>query len=42
VLEDGSYREAARRLQEAIQQMDGPGRAAELIEEVVERQSVRV
>lgn len=42
VLEDRSYVEAARRLQEAIQQVDGPGRAAELIEEAVERQRVRV
>lgn len=42
VLEDHSYREAAKRLQEAIQRQDGPGRAAELIEGVFERQRVRV
>ena len=35
VLEDHSYREAAGRLQSAIRQMDGPGRAAALIEEAI-------
>ncbi len=35
VLEEARYREAARDLQRAIQQLDGPGRAADLIEEVL-------
>ncbi len=35
VLEERQYREAARRLQSAIQQIDGPGRAADLIEQVL-------
>ena len=40
VLKDGSYREAAQALQRAIQQMDGPGRAAELIEQVLKLRSI--
>lgn len=35
VLNDGRYREAARRLQVAVQQIDGPERAADLIERVL-------
>lgn len=35
ILEEPQYREAARELQRAIQQIDGPGRAAELIEEAL-------
>ena len=35
VLEDPRYREAAQVLQKAIQGMDGPGRAADLIEQVL-------
>jgi UDP:flavonoid glycosyltransferase YjiC (YdhE family) len=35
VLQDRQYREAAQGLQRAIRQMDGPGRAAELIEQVL-------
>jgi UDP:flavonoid glycosyltransferase YjiC (YdhE family) len=36
VLQDARYREAARVLQRAIQQMNGPDRAADLIEEALE------
>ena len=35
VLQDGRYREAAQALQGAIRQLDGPGHAANLIEEVL-------
>ena len=35
VLQERRYREAARDLQRVIRQMDGPGRAAELIEQVL-------
>lgn len=35
VLQDGRYREAAQALQRSIQRMDGPGRAADLIDEVL-------
>jgi len=36
VLEEGRYQEAARELQRAIRQLDGPGRAAELIEQALQ------
>ncbi len=39
VLEDVSYREAAQILQRAIQQLDGPDRAAELIEQALKLRS---
>ena len=39
VLEDATYREAAQRLQRAIQQLDGPGRGAELIEQALKLHS---
>ncbi|HUX44508.1 MAG TPA: nucleotide disphospho-sugar-binding domain-containing protein [Terracidiphilus sp.] len=35
VLQDASYREAAQGLQRAIRQLDGPGRAADLIEQAL-------
>ena len=35
VLEDASYRNAARALQNDIRQLDGPGRAADLIEQLL-------
>jgi UDP:flavonoid glycosyltransferase YjiC (YdhE family) len=35
VLQEPGYREAAKALQKAIKQMDGPGRAADLIEQVL-------
>ena len=37
VLQDPTYREAAQALQRALQQVDGPKRAVERIEEVLER-----
>jgi MGT family glycosyltransferase len=40
VLQDASYREAARVLQRAIQQMDGPGLAADLVEQVLKLRSI--
>ena len=40
VLEDSRYREAAQVLQRTIQRMDGPGRAADLIEQVLKRRSI--
>ncbi len=40
VLEEPRYRQAARGLQTAIQQMDGPGRAADLIEQVLKLRPV--
>ena len=39
VLREASYRDAARALQTSIRQMDGPGRAAELIEQVLQLRS---
>jgi zeaxanthin glucosyltransferase len=39
VLEGGRHREAARSLQRAIRQLDGPGRAAELIEQALKYRS---
>ena len=39
VLGDAGYREAAHDLQRAIQQLDGPDRAADLIEEVLQLRS---
>jgi zeaxanthin glucosyltransferase len=40
VLKDVRYREAAEVLQQAIQRMDGPGRAADLIEQVLKLRSI--
>jgi UDP:flavonoid glycosyltransferase YjiC (YdhE family) len=40
VLQDDRYREAARVLQRTIQPMDGPGRAADLIEQVLKLSSI--
>jgi zeaxanthin glucosyltransferase len=40
VLQDARYRRAAQGLQRAIQQMDGPGRAAYLIEQVLKLRSL--
>jgi UDP:flavonoid glycosyltransferase YjiC (YdhE family) len=40
VLHEARYREAAQTLQKNIQRMDGPGRAAELIEQVLELRSI--
>jgi len=40
VLQDASYREAAQVLQRTIQQMDGPGCAADLIEQVLKLRSI--
>jgi MGT family glycosyltransferase len=40
VLQDAGYREAARGLQKAIQQTNGPGRAADLIEQVLKLRSI--
>jgi UDP:flavonoid glycosyltransferase YjiC (YdhE family) len=40
VLHDARYREAARILQKSIQGMDGPGRAADLIEQVLKLRSI--
>ena len=40
VLQDARYREAAQVLQRAIQQVDGPGRAADLIEQVLKLRSI--
>ena len=40
VLQDARYREAAQVLQRTIQRMDGPGRAADLIEQVLNLRSV--
>ena len=39
VLQDARYREAAQVLQKTIQRMDGPGRAADLIEQVLKLRS---
>jgi zeaxanthin glucosyltransferase len=36
VLEDGQYREAARAMQRALQKVDGPGRAADLIDLILQ------
>jgi zeaxanthin glucosyltransferase len=40
VLQDARYREAAQVLQKTIQRMDGPGRAADLIEQVLKLRSI--
>ena len=40
VLEDASYREAAQVLQRAIQDMDGPSRAVDLIEQALKLRSI--
>jgi MGT family glycosyltransferase len=40
VLQDARYREAAQVLQRTIQRMDGPGRAADLIEQVLKLRSI--
>ena len=40
VLQDDKYREAAQVLQRIIQRMDGPGRAADLIEQVLKLRSI--
>jgi UDP:flavonoid glycosyltransferase YjiC (YdhE family) len=40
VLHDARYREAAQDLQRAIQRMDGPGRAADLIDEMLKQNSI--
>ncbi len=42
VLQDGRYREAAQALQRTIQRMDGPDRAADLIEQVLKRRSIQI
>ncbi|MGB9147271.1 MAG: nucleotide disphospho-sugar-binding domain-containing protein [Acidobacteriaceae bacterium] len=39
VLHEGRYREAAQSLQRAIRQFDGPGRAAEFIEQILQLRS---
>ncbi len=41
VLQDARYREAAQVLQRAIQRMDGPGRAVDLIEEILKLRSIQ-
>jgi zeaxanthin glucosyltransferase len=41
VLQEARYREAAQVLQRAIQQLDGPGRAADLIEKVLKLRSTQ-
>ena len=41
VLQDARYREAAQVLQRAIQQLDGPDRAADLIEQVLKLRSTQ-
>ena len=41
VLQEARYREAAQVLQRAIQQMDGPGRAADLIEKALKLRSTQ-
>lgn len=41
VLQDGSYRESAQVLQRGIRQIDGPARAADLIEEVLKLHPVQ-
>src|ERR1019366_1074403 len=40
VLQDAGYRESARVLQRNLQRMDGPGRAADLIEQVMKLRSI--
>jgi zeaxanthin glucosyltransferase len=40
VLQDASYREAAQALQRTIQRVDGPDRAADLIEQVLKLRSI--
>ena len=39
VLEERRYRDAAQRLQRSIQPLDGPGRAAELIEQILQNRT---
>ncbi len=41
VLEDPTYREAAQALQRTIQKIDGPGSAAEIVEQVLNLRSDR-
>jgi zeaxanthin glucosyltransferase len=41
VLQDARYREAAQALQRAIRQLNGPGRAADLIEQVLKLRSTQ-
>ena len=41
VLQETSYREAAQALQRSLQQIDGPGRAADLIEQVLKLRSIQ-
>lgn len=41
VLQGARYREAAQALQRTIQRLDGPGRAAEIIEQVLELRSIQ-
>ncbi len=41
VLQEAKYREAARALQRAFRQLDGPGRAADLIEQVLQLPSIQ-
>ena len=42
VLQDAGYREAAKVLQRALQQLDGPNRAAELVEKVLKLPSTQL
>jgi zeaxanthin glucosyltransferase len=42
VLQDARYREAAQVLQRTIRRMDGPGRAADLIEDVLKLRSIQL
>jgi UDP:flavonoid glycosyltransferase YjiC (YdhE family) len=41
VLTDPGYRQAARNLQNAFRQIDGPGRAADLIEQALQIRSAQ-
>src|SRR3984885_9253719 len=41
VLQDARFREAAQVLQRAIQRMDGPGRAVDLIEQILKLRSIQ-
>jgi zeaxanthin glucosyltransferase len=41
VLQDARYREAAQALQRAIQKLDGPDHAADLIEQVLKLRSTQ-
>jgi UDP:flavonoid glycosyltransferase YjiC (YdhE family) len=40
VLQDAGYRDAAQGLQRTIQRIDGPGRAADLIEQALKLRSI--